>query len=26
VIFDGIEWDENNLDHACHRVTAAETE
>jgi len=26
VIFDGIEWDENNLDHACRRVTAAEIE
>jgi hypothetical protein len=26
VIFDGIEWDENNLDHACRRITAAEIE
>ena len=26
VFFDGIEWDENNLDHACRRVTAAEIE
>jgi len=26
VIFDGIEWDENNLDHARRRVTAAEIE
>jgi len=26
VIFDGIEWDENNLDHACRRLTAAEIE
>ncbi len=26
MIFDGIEWDENNLDHACHRITAAEIE
>lgn len=26
MIFDGIEWDENNLDHACRRVTAAEIE
>jgi hypothetical protein len=26
VIFDGIEWDENNLAHACRRVTAAEIE
>ena len=26
MIFDGIEWDEHNLDHACRRVTAAEIE
>jgi hypothetical protein len=26
VIFDGIEWDERNLDHACRRVTAEEIE
>lgn len=26
MIFDGIEWDENNLSHACRRVTAAEIE
>lgn len=26
MIFDGIEWDENNLDHARRRVTAAEIE
>ncbi|MGH3939619.1 MAG: hypothetical protein ACRDTG_13510 [Pseudonocardiaceae bacterium] len=26
MIFDGIEWDENNLDHACRRVTATEIE
>jgi hypothetical protein len=26
VFFDGIEWDEHNLDHACRRVTAAEIE
>ena len=24
--FDGIEWDEDNLGHACRRVTAAEIE
>lgn len=26
VIFDGVEWDESNLDHACRRVTAEEIE
>jgi hypothetical protein len=26
VIFDGIEWDDRNLDHACRRVNAAEIE
>ena len=26
MIFDGVEWDENNLDHACRRVTATEIE
>ncbi len=26
MIFDAIEWDENNLDHACRRLTAAEIE
>lgn len=26
MLFDGIEWDEHNLDHACRRVTAAEIE
>ena len=26
VIFDSIEWDENNLDHACRRLAAAEIE
>lgn len=26
VFFDGIEWDEHNLDHACRRVAAAEIE
>ncbi|MGH3910411.1 MAG: hypothetical protein ACRDRM_06230 [Pseudonocardiaceae bacterium] len=26
MFFDGIEWDEHNLDHACRRVTAAEIE
>lgn len=26
MIFDGVEWDENNLDHACRRVTAPEIE
>ena len=26
MIFDSIEWDENNLDHACRRVTAVEIE
>ncbi|MDP9397235.1 MAG: hypothetical protein M3P96_05150 [Actinomycetota bacterium] len=26
VMFDSIEWDENNLDHACRRLTAAEIE
>lgn len=26
VIFDGVEWDESNLEHACRRVTAEEIE
>lgn len=26
VYFDGIEWDEHNLDHACRRATASEIE
>lgn len=26
MFFDAIEWDGNNLDHACRRVTAAEIE
>jgi hypothetical protein len=26
VIFDGAEWDESNLEHACRRVTAEEIE
>jgi len=26
VIFDGVEWDERNLEHACRRVTAPEIE
>lgn len=26
MIFDSIEWDETNLDHACRRLTAAEIE
>ncbi len=26
MIFDGVEWDENNLDHACRHVTAEEIE
>lgn len=26
MIFDSIEWDENNLDHACLRLAAAEIE
>lgn len=26
MLFDSIEWDEHNLDHACRRVTAAEIE
>lgn len=26
MFFDSIEWDENNLDHACRRVIAAEIE
>lgn len=26
MIFDSIEWDENNLDHACRRLAAAEIE
>lgn len=26
VVFDGVEWDESNLDHACRRVTATEIE
>lgn len=26
MIFDGVEWDESNLDHACRRITADEIE
>ncbi|MHB2023532.1 MAG: hypothetical protein ACYCO3_09425 [Mycobacteriales bacterium] len=26
VIFDDVEWDESNLEHACRRVTAEEIE
>lgn len=26
MIFDGVEWDESNLEHACRRVTAEEIE
>jgi len=26
VLFDSIDWDEHNLDHACRRVTAVEIE
>jgi hypothetical protein len=26
VIFDGIEWDEQNLEHACRRLTPVEIE
>ncbi len=26
MFFDSIEWDEDNLDHACRRVTATEIE